>query len=216
LTHESIGGKKERRKLALPGKKAPEEQRREQILAAGLKVAQREHLENFTMQQVAQEAGLSKGLLFFHFKSKDDLVVALLDWLLDNIFEVWETSPELPPKERLLALLAHDLEDVYQQEEQAVTKVELFFAFWVLGLRNPAIGERIQAAVARAKRNYLPVVLDLIESEPARFAGVTPESLVEMLAGLVQGCALQALLSGKRPDLRQLLRAQRALLLPPE
>jgi TetR/AcrR family transcriptional regulator, transcriptional repressor of bet genes len=197
----------------LPGKKAPEQQRREQILAAGLKVAQREQLENFTMQQVAQEAGLSKGLLFFHFKSKDDLLIALLDWLLDNIFEVWKISPELSPKERLLALLAHDLEDVYQ-EKQAVAKVELFFAFWVLGLRNPAIGERIQVAVARSKENYLPIVQDLIADEPTRFEGVTPESLVEVLVGLAQGCALQALLSHKRPDLPQLLRAQRALLAP--
>ena len=68
----------------MPGQKAAEAERRAQILEAAYKVALRKGLESLTVRAVAAAAGLSHGLVLFHFKRKDQLVRAVLDRVLAN------------------------------------------------------------------------------------------------------------------------------------
>jgi TetR/AcrR family transcriptional repressor of bet genes len=195
----------------MPGKKEPEEQRREQILQAAFTVAVREQLDRLTIRQVAAEAGLSTGLVFFHFKSKDALLVALLERLLDELFEFWQAPADLPPRERLLLLLRRDLQDAYQ-DEQSAANLTLFLAYWTMGLRDQAIRERIRRAIERSRQVFLPAVRALMESEPLRFQGVTAEGLVTVMVGIAEGCALQSSLNNEPVNLEQILAALRALL----
>ena len=199
----------------MPGKKESEGVRREQIVQAAFHVAMREGLEQLTIRLVAAEAGLSTGLVFFHFTSKEALLLALLDWLLDSLFENWETSDDLLPAERLLTLLQLDLQDTYQGGgELAAARLELFFTYWAMAARDSAINERIRHAIERSRQTFLPVVQAVIDSEPVRFRQVTPEGLVTVVLAIAQGCALQTLLNGERIDVEQILGVIRALLLP--
>jgi AcrR family transcriptional regulator len=195
----------------MPGKKESEEQRREQILQAAFTVASREGLDQFTIRQVATEAGLSTGLIFFHFQSKDTLLIALLEWLLDQLFESWEAPAEFSPKERLLELVHRDLSDAIQDERSAV-KLGLFLAYWIMGTREPAIKERIQQAVERSRQVFLPIAHEIITGEPKRFHGVTAQGLATVFIGIVEGSALQASLSNRQVDVGQILLVLRALL----
>jgi len=68
----------------MPGRKASEQTRRDQIIRAAYDIAARRGLHGLTVRQVAAKAGLSSGLVLFHFKSKDRLIIALLDWLLET------------------------------------------------------------------------------------------------------------------------------------
>lgn len=204
----------------MPGKKAPEEFRREQIIQAAFRVATRTGLEQVTIRLVATEAGLSPGLVFFHFESKETLLLALLDWLLDSLFESWETPDDLSPAEHLLALLRADLQDTQLadlqdpfQREQAGAHVQLFFAFWAMAVHHPLIRERIEHGLERSRHTFLPAVQALIDSDPERFHQVTPEGLVTVLLAVAQGSAMQSLLSSSRVDVEQILAAMRALLM---
>ena len=61
----------------MPGKKASEAERREQILTAAHHVALRQGIDGLTVRAVAARARLSHGLVLFHFKRKDQLVAAV-------------------------------------------------------------------------------------------------------------------------------------------
>lgn len=196
----------------MPGKKASEELRREQIVQAAFRVATREGLEQLTIRLVAAEAGLSTGLVFFHFKSKEALLLTLLDWLLDVLFETWQISETLPPVERLLAWLQLDFQDLSQDEQGCGLK--LFFSYWALAAHDPVIDERIKDALERSKQALLPVVQAVIDSEPVRFRQVTAEGLVSVVMAITQGSAMQSLLSNHRVDAEQMLAVVRALLCP--
>lgn len=203
----------------MPGKKEAEEVRREQIVQASFRVAAREGLEQLTIRLVAAEAGLSTGLVFFHFESKEVLLLALLDWLLDSLFEYWETPENMSPVERLLTLLQADLQDTQLADpqdtvhsEQAGAQLKLFFAYWAMAVHNPTISERILHAIERSKQAFLPAVQALIDSDPKRFHQVTPEGLVTVMLAIAQGCAMQSLLSNPRVEVEQILAAMRALL----
>ena len=197
----------------MPGKKEAEALRREQIMQAAFRVAAHEGLDSLTIRLVASEAGLSTGLVFFHFKSKEALLLALLDHVLNALFERWEVSEHMSPAERLLALIQLDLQDIYQSED-AETTLEMFFTSWVMSVHDPAIHERIWHAIERSKQAFLPAIQALIESEPARFRHVTPEGFVTVILSITQGYAIQTLLNKQRVDVEQILAVIRALLLP--
>lgn len=62
-------------------RKSNTEQRREEIVA-GLLAAIAEHgYEKSTIQVIAQKAGLASGLIHYHFKSKDEILIQLVKWL---------------------------------------------------------------------------------------------------------------------------------------
>jgi AcrR family transcriptional regulator len=66
----------------MPGTKIPEAVRRERIIAAAFAIAAEQGLAAVTIRSVAERADTSAGLVMFYFETKDELVLALLDWVL--------------------------------------------------------------------------------------------------------------------------------------
>lgn len=54
------------------------------LLEAAVRVASRDGAARLTLDAVAQEAGVSKGGLLYHFASKEALLSGLLSWELDS------------------------------------------------------------------------------------------------------------------------------------
>ena len=61
--------------------------RREHILATALQLWDRHTFASFTMAEVAAESGLAKGTLYLYFETKEELLLALLDGLLERWFD---------------------------------------------------------------------------------------------------------------------------------
>lgn len=172
---------------AMPGKKAPEAERQKQLLVAAFEVAASEGLDRLTSRKVAAAAGLSTGLVFFHFGNKEGLRLALLDWLLATTI-VGEPGPDvlaLPTaRERLLGLLRQEL--VLLPER--LPRVALFFDFWVAGTRQPEIRQRLELALAGYRAQFLPLAKDAL----ATVEHADPEALAGLVVAVVQGGVVQA------------------------
>jgi len=93
-------------------KEREKEQRRNEIIDAAEKVFFKKGIENSTMDEVAEEAELSKGTLYLYFKSKEDLQFAISirgsDILADMLGKC--ISPEKPGHENLLEMAASFIE----------------------------------------------------------------------------------------------------------
>ena len=74
-----------KRQLAVLGKRrtAPPEERREQLILATIRSVADRGLADTTIATVAQEAGLSQGIVNLHFRSKDGLLTETLRYLAD-------------------------------------------------------------------------------------------------------------------------------------
>lgn len=190
------------------GRKAPEAQRREQLLLAAYVVAVRDGLDAVTARAAAAEAGVSSGLVFFHFGSKEGLLLGLLDALLAGALDA-EVTPEIAAlptaSERLLALLRIELEGLPPQRPA----VELFFAYWVGLGRNPAFRDRIGGALERYRRVFEPVCAELAAELGA---DVRAPVLATVVVSFLQGCAVQAVREPERFDVEGLLASIGALL----
>src|SRR6184192_3731648 len=97
----------------MPGRKAPEEHRRKDILRAAYDVAARHGVEALTVRAVAARAAVSHGTVLFHFKRRDELVSLLLDRVLDAtaLLRVPNALDRLTrPTERMEALLRAEMD----------------------------------------------------------------------------------------------------------
>ena len=194
----------------MPGKKIPEEERRLEILEAAYRVAARERLQGLTAQAVAAEAGISKGLVFFHFGSVEGLQIALLEWLLAVTLVAPEMAERLEgetPAERMLSALRRDVEALPRQRD----RVELFFDFWVVGTRDPRVQRTIRAALDRYRDAFRPLAQAVVDAEPERFGRTGAEGLAGVAAGFIEGCALQVVMDPDRFDVDSYMRTLVAL-----
>ena len=68
----------------------PPDVRRQQILDAAALLARTDGLDNTSIANVAEAAGLAKGSIYLHFESRQDLIAALQS-------QVWAEMIEIPP-----------------------------------------------------------------------------------------------------------------------
>ncbi len=86
----------------------PNEDRRNQILEAALKVFAAKGFKGATNQDIAKEAGISAGLIYWYFDSKEDLLFALLEQrVAPGSFPVPLEHMQAFPPEQVLPMFAH-------------------------------------------------------------------------------------------------------------
>lgn len=199
----------------MPGPRAPEEARREQILSAAYAVALRTGIDGVTLRSVAAEAKLSHGLVAFYFKRKDQLIGALLDRVLATtaMLHVSEDVARIPyAPERLGALLRQELARFSRNPRG----MRLFFEYWALGVRQAAIRRRIGAALDRYRAAFRAMAAEMLPPESAadepRGARVTPDALAAVAVSLVNGCAVQAMIDPGHFDTEAYFAAVQGLL----
>lgn len=195
----------------MPGTKAPEAQRREQILLAAYEVAAREGLSGTTILQVAAAAGLSPGLVPFHFGTKRQLLLSLLDWLLATT-TVLHIGPEIEritsPTERLIALLRQEMARLSSEPR----RIRLTFDFWTAGVRDEEVRTRMRAEFARYREAFRPMVDAVLAAQPERFGGVTAEGLAAVAVSFIKGCAVQSMIDPEHFDIAEYLTAAERML----
>jgi TetR/AcrR family transcriptional repressor of bet genes len=114
---------------AAPLRKAARDVRRLQLIEATIGVLARKGYAALTVADVAKAAGLSPGIVIFHFNSKDELLAAVLGFLAAEYRQHWDAQvqragPEAA--ERLKALLLSDFDTgVFTPE-----KLAAWIAFW--------------------------------------------------------------------------------------
>ena len=75
-----------------PQRKATRPVRRQQLIDSTIAVLARKGYAGLTVADVAKEAGLSAGIVIFHFNSKDELLAAVLGALAAEYRAHWEAS----------------------------------------------------------------------------------------------------------------------------
>jgi AcrR family transcriptional regulator len=138
------------------------EERRAQILDAATTVFARAGFSSARMDDIAERASLSKGTLYLYFKSKDALIVSLMERLyalqLEDLRHL-EASAE-PFAERLLAFARHAVSQ-YEAMEPAMPIVREFYA---LAARR----KDVRAAIRRSLETFRTLLTALVEQGIAR------------------------------------------------
>ncbi|POH67916.1 MULTISPECIES: TetR/AcrR family transcriptional regulator [Cryobacterium] len=192
------------------GPKLPEQERCDAILTAAYQIALTDGLDAVTARRVATAAGISPGLVFFHFQSKDGLLQALLALLLDGTLDAL-TDPSLAalaPWDRLERMVRVELERLVEHH----AGVELLFAFY-FSRHADLFRDRIEASFGRYLEAFLPVCRAAVGAagSPAGGEGVSGADLAATVVALIQGASIQAIRNSALINSEALLATIRAL-----
>lgn len=195
----------------MPGTRAPQAQRHDQIVTAALTVASRDRLDGLTVRNVAAEAGLSPGLVFHHLGDRDRLLLAVLDRVIAAVVPVVPPPDGRSARDRLLGHVRDEVAKLPDHREL----IELFLDFWVVGTRSPAVHGRIAAALGAYRATLRPLAEEAIADEPRRFTGVAADHLASVVVAFAHGLAVQAVLDPAAIDADETIAALVALIPPP-
>jgi AcrR family transcriptional regulator len=126
---------------------------REELLDAASTLFARDGIQATSVEQIAAEAGYTRGAVYSNFADKDELVVALLDRRVrQSTAEVAALYERVPEPDAFYRALHERARRRSTAEHERV----LFVEFWLHALRNPgvrpALAERLRAwrdAIAR-------------------------------------------------------------------
>lgn len=114
---------------AVPGRKASRAFRRQQLIDATIDSLARRGYSDTTLADVAEGAGLSRGIVNFHFESKEKLLVETLNYLSREYADHWAAALQKAgddPAARLWALVSAD----FDRKICTRRKLAAWCAFW--------------------------------------------------------------------------------------
>jgi AcrR family transcriptional regulator len=122
--------------------------RRQQILDAAIACFARKGFHQTTMEDIGDEAGLSPGVAYRYFESKDDIIVATVQGSLDRSADFFEEASE---EEDIQSLLEQMIDDTYQRFEQPDRDIyyKVRVQLWAETLQNKKVAE--SAGILRDK-----------------------------------------------------------------
>lgn len=194
----------------MPGQKAAEAERREQILKAAYDVAVRRGIDGLTVRAVAARARLSHGLVLFHFKRKDQLGLALLDRVLAATlsFRMAEQVSSIPdPRERLLALCQHEIRRLSEEPR----RTRLLLEYWARGAHNALIRAKIRTGLESYRAAFREIAEEALRRGGPR-AKSPPDGVAAVTVSLIIGCPVQAMIDPEHFDLEEYFKVVQGIL----
>ncbi len=168
-----------------------------QILQAAMEVFARDGLAIARMEDIAKLAGISKATVYLYFKTKEDLVSALLDAFLEEALAELQASSEAggSPASALM-----------NWSSKTTARLTAMKAYANLGLEFMALAARhaaTKAALATYYEAYTDAVEDLIASGVAsgEFRQVNSAEAAKSLVALLEGLHLLWLVSDGKVDI---------------
>ena len=165
------------------------EERRAEIIQAAMRCFARNGYHRTSMDDVVAESGLSKGTLYWYFKNKQALFIAMLEAFFAELAAPLEqvVSSSGPVGDRLRILTDLFWETFNEQREVG----DLMMEFWAESIRD----EAINAYFRRLFEPYIDMLASLIEEgvESGEFRQVSPKAVASFYGAMVDGLWFQAL-----------------------
>jgi TetR/AcrR family transcriptional repressor of nem operon len=181
---------------ALGGGPSDAAETRERILHLAKDILLRRSFHSFSYQDLADGIGIRKASIHYHFPSKEDLGVALIERIGAAMqrFAVELSESQRPPEDRLAAF--------FRVMRGLLDEGDKICVFGVLGAEFNALPPRMQTAYAQLLESQHKWLARVLERGRERgvftFAG-TPEEEALMVGSTVQG-ALQIARASRHPE----------------
>ena len=162
------------------------EERKDQIMNAAEGVFTRKGFSDARMDDIAEETGLSKGTLYLYFKSKEDLVIAILDRIFLGAFKQLGTRETAE---------ASATEAIWQFTEEAISDYKkmlhmmpIAYEFLALAFRNKIVQKALKQYFTVYMDALVPIIQRGIDS--GEFRQVDAQEVAIAAAAIFEGTVL--------------------------
>lgn len=160
--------------------------RKAQILNAAEGIFTRRGFDEARMDEIADETGLSKGTLYLYFKSKADLIIAILDRIFQREFSQLENL-DLDNMSATAAIWK--LTDVITKDILRLMRlIPIIYEFVALAFRN----KYVQKALKRYINRYIDILVPIIQRgiRSGEFRRVEAREAAVAMSALIEGTLL--------------------------
>ena len=162
------------------------DQRKIQIINAAEDVFTKKGFDQARMDDIAEETGLSKGTLYLYFKSKDDLIIAILERIFQREFKAFEQID-------LSTTSAGDAIDLFV--DTVVKDIKLMlrlmpiaYEFLALAFRNKIVQKSLKVYVNRYMNILVPIIQNGIDT--GEFKNVDAKEVAIAMGAVLEGTIL--------------------------
>ncbi|WP_255950079.1 TetR/AcrR family transcriptional regulator [Streptomyces odontomachi] len=181
------------------------ERRREQVIEAVYRLADRHGLEGVTLRDVAQEAGVSMGAVQRCFRTKDEMLLLALSHVSER-FTARVQAAAAEPSPAALSRIAADLALIQTGRRP---EAQVWLAFVARAAVTPALAEILRDGYPAAHA----LLARLIRAVAGPDGGVDADLAARTLLALADGLTVQTLLGQlTRSEARRVLDAHVAAL----
>jgi AcrR family transcriptional regulator len=185
------------------------DERKTQILDAAEHVFTKKGFDLARMDDIAGQTGLSKGTLYLYFKSKDDLIIAILDRIFAGIFKQLEARKDnqLSAAQAVLQFT----EEAIRDYKKMLRLMPVAYEILALAFRN----KTVQTALNQYFRRYMQVLVPIIQRgiDSGEFRRVDPNEVAIAAATIYEGTVLLWVYDSTLVDLERHMRSSIKLLL---
>lgn len=129
------------------GRKSISHIRKPEILKHTYKVVEEEGFKGMTIGKIAKRMGVNSGLLIHYFKSKEGLIMEMVEYLYDSSMNKYlkELESHTSPKDRLEVLL----DILFDTSGTRPQRDAVFWSCYAMGFRDDAIREKIKGMMEK-------------------------------------------------------------------
>lgn len=162
------------------------DERRPQIIAAAARVFGGKGYHQATMPDIAKEAGLSIGGVYWYFKSKDAIVIAILEQLFDSDLRALDAllAADAPAAERLRGFAERMITTYAEQRWMLSAGPEIYAA----AAHDPQTRHLVTGAIARYRAGLSALIAQGVARGELR--PIDPDDAANTLIALEEGLAL--------------------------
>lgn len=167
------------------------ERRRLALIKAGYAQILENGIPAATIDSVVVRAGFSKGGALYYFRTRDDLLYAVLEWLLSQLDRTLEevAAGQHSPRARL----ASELEVLFHSADVNRKLYVVLFDFVALGLRSERFRSLLASFFERCRKRDAAIIEDGVRQR--QFRQVKADDVARTLRGLVDGSCLHWLIT---------------------
>ena len=162
------------------------DERTSQIITAAEDVFTKKGFAEARMEDIAEETGLSKGSLYNYFKSKDDLIIAILDRIFQREFKTFDELDY--SKMSSTEIVNHFVDTVAKDIKLMLRLMPIAYEFLALAFRNKTVQKALKVYVNRYMNILVPIIENGIAS--GEFKEVDPNEVAIAMGAVLEGTIL--------------------------
>jgi AcrR family transcriptional regulator len=164
------------------------EERKNQILEAAITVFARLGFDQSRMEDIAGQAGLSKGALYLYYKSKDAIVAALLKYFFAQEFKRLQMFVEADQETSITEQVLTLTRQLVQAMQWMAKMMPIAFEFYALAGRDQGVRQFLK----QYYQDYRRALGSLIKRgiKQGEFRAIDPQTAATSLVALYEGLAL--------------------------
>ena len=162
------------------------EERKDQILDAASELFAEKGVHETRMDDIVTQSGLSKGTLYWYFKSKDEIVLNIFERIFSREFEELENlvNADGTATERLLYFSDRACEDV----KKMLRLMPLAYEFMGWAFRKKFVQDAFKLYINKFMDILVPVIQQGIDT--GEFRDIDPQSAAIALGAIFEGTLL--------------------------